>query len=76
MAGAPCYTSAMDEIDVKREGNKAAEALGQRAGSMQGVRNMQTASIKAQYKLAVAFDGLPGDMFPSWLQGWRKGFGK
>lgn len=65
----------MDAIDVKREGNKAAEALGQRTGSMQGVRGMQRADIVAQYKLAVAFEGVPKGMLSAWVLGWRKGFG-
>jgi hypothetical protein len=66
----------MDEIDVKSAGNKAAEALGQRTNNLPGVRTMPIAGIKAQYKLAVAFDGVAPGMCAAWAEGWRKGFGK
>lgn len=65
-----------DEIDVRREANRAAERLMHVSGApSKVVRTMARSAILDQYRIAVEYEDMPPGMDKAWLEGWRKGFG-
>lgn len=67
----------MDHIDVRREANKAAEAMARTTkADRKAIATMDRSSVLEVYRIAVEYDGVSPDMFKSWLEGWRKGFGR
>lgn len=65
----------MDNLDIRREANKAALKLSTNSGApINAVRSMQISSIKAAYYYAI-LDGVPRGFQKDWIIGWRRGYG-
>jgi hypothetical protein len=66
----------MDDMDVRREGDKAARRVAAASGApLKAVRTIRAANICEQYENAVAYEGIAPSKLTHWMRGWQKGYG-
>lgn len=66
----------MDELDIKREGDKAARKMSaETLVPLGAMRKAHKSLILDMYRIKVRYEDFPAGMEASWTAGWRKGFG-
>jgi hypothetical protein len=65
--------SALDDIDIMRDGHQAKQALMKSSGISEKVANsIQARSLKDQYRIAVEFRDIPTGKQSVWIRGWKR----
>jgi hypothetical protein len=65
--------SALDDIDIMRDGHQAKQALMKSSGISEKVANsIQARSLKDQYRIAVEFRDIPAGKQAVWIRGWKR----